>query len=209
MEESLTVLYTGRLHGNLDLLPRLFTFLRNLRAEHAGDGKTLLLDVGESCAREVWHCAVTGGRSTLYALDGMGFHAANGRGVLLPGMREKLNALANIVVLDDDLPVTLVDDVPVTLKVLPTIGYDGIVSVCLTPTTDWQLDGGLLQLRGVEAGQVGVARVMGERLVGAAIYDMPPSTPPDPTIAGIIEFVVSEARYTQKRKGNGATHSEG
>ena len=90
METPLTILYTHDLRGDLDALPRLYSFLRQLKAHYASEevvqvcaldpaqppGRILLLDLGESCAPEVWHCQVSGGRSTLVVLDGMGYDAA-------------------------------------------------------------------------------------------------------------------------------------
>ncbi|MFN8448184.1 MAG: hypothetical protein U0521_06250 [Anaerolineae bacterium] len=89
METPLTILYTHRLRGDLETLPKLYGFLRQLQAHYseapalvcADDpaspvGSVLRLDLGESCDPAVWHCAVSGGRSTLVVLDGMGFDAA-------------------------------------------------------------------------------------------------------------------------------------
>jgi hypothetical protein len=83
---ALTVLYTARLRGEIERLPWLYTFLRDLRARAEG-AAVLLLDLGDSCAPGVWHCEVTGGRSMWVALDGMGYHAANVNEVLTPALR--------------------------------------------------------------------------------------------------------------------------
>jgi hypothetical protein len=32
------------------------------------------------------------------------------------------------------------------------------------------------------------------------IFDLPRQTQPDPTIAGMVDFVISEAKYTQKKQ---------
>ena len=77
---SLTLLYTANIRGDLALLPRLYTFLQQLKGTERRS--TLLLDLGTSCAESVWHCRATGGRSTLIALDGMGYQAANVEGIL-------------------------------------------------------------------------------------------------------------------------------
>ncbi len=91
---NLSILYTANIRGDLALLPRLYTFLKSLQADlrqfapedesevmlcavQPRPVQTLLLDLGDSCAPDVWHCAATGGRSTLIALDAMGYHAAN------------------------------------------------------------------------------------------------------------------------------------
>ena len=89
METPLTILYTHRLRGDLEALPRLYSFLRQLQAHYSEDvprvcaddpappaGSVLRLDLGESCDPQIWHCSASSGRSTLVLLDGMGFDAA-------------------------------------------------------------------------------------------------------------------------------------
>src|SRR4029453_1362356 len=67
--------------------------------------RTLLLDLGDSCAADVWHCAATGGRSTLIALDAMGYHAANVSGLLSPESRAKLaENLMEMALVDTEHP---------------------------------------------------------------------------------------------------------
>jgi hypothetical protein len=101
MEAALTVFYTHRLRGNLALLPRLFTFLRQLRGEHAAGMRALLIDLGESCAPDVFPCDVTGGRSTLIALDAMGYDAANVSKELAEAERVKLaNNFLHMILID-------------------------------------------------------------------------------------------------------------
>lgn len=73
-ESHLTLLYTGHLAGRLDRLPRLFVLIRQARA--AASGPVTLLDLGHSCAPEVWECAATEGRAGLAVLDAMGYAAA-------------------------------------------------------------------------------------------------------------------------------------
>jgi hypothetical protein len=47
-----------------------------------------------------------------------------------------------------------------------------------------------------------VANIAGRpALVAHEIFDLPPNTLPDPTIAATVEFVVGEARYFQKKQG--------
>ena len=117
METPLTVFYTCDLRGDLDALPRMQTFLRQLKALYGEDavrvcaddpappgGRFLLLDIGGSCAPDVWHCDASGGRSMPVALDGMGYHAINVSGFFAPDAREKIGGSIQIALVDDDHP---------------------------------------------------------------------------------------------------------
>ncbi|MDZ4764033.1 MAG: hypothetical protein SGI73_05725 [Chloroflexota bacterium] len=42
------------------------------------------------------------------------------------------------------------------------------------------------------------------QLLSTDVIDLSPSTPPEPTIAGMIDFIISEARYTQKKAARSA-----
>lgn len=97
--DKLTILYTAKIRGDLTLLPRLYTFLQKLKAE--AQHPVLLLDLGESCVDDVWHCAATGGRSTLVVLDGMGYHAANVTGFLEASQRDKLRTSLTTAMVDE------------------------------------------------------------------------------------------------------------
>jgi hypothetical protein len=47
-----------------------------------------------------------------------------------------------------------------------------------------------------------VALMVGKLTLAAhEVFDLPARTPPDPTIAATVEFVVSEARQYEKKKG--------
>lgn len=72
--QRLAVLYTANLAGRLDLLPRLFTVIRQVKA--IAGGPTALIDLGNSCSPEAWECAATEGRAVLSVLDAMGYAAA-------------------------------------------------------------------------------------------------------------------------------------
>src|SRR5688572_29658141 len=111
MTTPLSILYTQDIRGDLDLLPRLYTFLRQIRQQaqrfedeadvmvcqvQPPDRRILLLDVGGSCAADVWHCEATQGRSTLIVLDAMGYNAAGVAGQLDTEGREKLAAAAQL-----------------------------------------------------------------------------------------------------------------
>lgn len=176
----LTVLYTQNLRGDFDLLPRLYTFIRTLRGKQ--DGRTLLVDLGGSCAPEVWHCAVTGGRSTLIALDGMGYDLAH-------------------VALDAPNRARLADQV--TLQLVEDDHYtdsDSGIRIRLESTDETTLADGVLTLQTVAKGQVGQVTLDPPDIISAHIHDLPADTLPDATIAGVIDFITGEARYYQKKQ---------
>jgi hypothetical protein len=219
LSRPLVIFYTANLGGDLDLLPRLYTFIRQLRNQTADvendvmlcmiepvNYRTLLLDLGNSCTPDVWHCDATGGRSTLMVMDAMGYDAANVAGFLTAEGRSKLEANIGVRLVD----VTHSwqdDDVFITNGSRrgepPSDPYS--IHIALTPATTTRLEGSTLQLAMVNAGQVGMAQVasIGGNLTLAAneVFDLPATTPPDPTIAATVEFVVSEARQYERKKG--------
>ena len=79
------------------------------------------------------------------------------------------------------------------------------LQIVLTPDEATHLEGETLLLAGLNGGhQVGVARL--NEIVGRwvlsehEVHELPRRTLPDPTITAAVEFVISEARYAQKRK---------
>ena len=81
----------------------------------------------------------------------------------------------------------------------------GEVQISLAPADATHLDGDRLYLAGLSGSeQVGVAqltRILDRwALVAHEIHDVPRRALPDPTIAASVEFVLSEARYAQKRR---------
>lgn len=198
METSLIVFYTGGLGGDLAVLPRLHTFIRQLRARASAavpGARILLLDQGGACAPDVWHCAVTDGRSALVALDGMGVDAAHNDGYAPPDVQDRLGATVNIAVVTSGHPfirdevVVCVDDAP-----------PAPLTIDLRPAGRSFLADGVLRLERVVRGQVGEVRLEAGRLVEAAVHHLPPGLPPDPTISGIVDFILAEARLAQKRR---------
>ena len=206
MAQSLSLLYTGHIRGDLWLLPRLHTFLRRLMGR-ADD--YLLLDTGGACSEQVWHCRATRGRSCLVALDGLGYHAANVEGALDAHQREKLAAQVSVGLVDaarDWQPPN--GEILVALEPGKTAHR---LQICLRPAERTRLDGKALWLGEVQAGQVGEARLeLGDppRITRAQVHDMPRSTPPNPGIAGLVEFIESEARRVNPdRSGKGSIGS--
>lgn len=197
MAQSLSLLYTGHIRGDLAILPRLHTFLRRLmqRAD-----TWLLLDTGGACSEQVWHCRATGGRSCLVALDGLGYHAANVDGALDAASREKLAGQVTLGLIDAAQDwQTPNGEILVALEPRQTAHR---LQICLRPAERARLDGKALWLGEAQAGQVGEVRLeLGDspRIVVAQVHDMPRSTPPNPGIAGMVEFIESEARFFRHR----------
>ncbi|MDL1900228.1 hypothetical protein FBR02_05610 [Anaerolineae bacterium CFX9] len=196
MEESLTILYTQNLAGDLHLLPRLHTQIARLRG--AARGRSLLLDMGDACAATIWHCAITGGRSMLVALDGMGYDAANVQGYAPADVRDMLGENVRMQTISRDYDGYL-DDVYLTLDTRQAHPHAAL-TIFMETADETTLDSGLLLLKTVERGQIGMATVRGGRLTEATVQPLLPSVYPDPTIAGVVEFVEAEARYAQKRR---------
>jgi hypothetical protein len=196
--QTVTVLYTHHIRGDLDMLPRMFTFIRRLRGELA-EGRVVLVDLGASCVPEVWPCAITQGRSTLLVLDAMGYHAANTEVVLNPISRAKLANQAALALVDAAHPHT---DDGLHFTANPDEAEPDTLTICLTPAGQCQLIDDVLRLATVDSGQVGLARISGSTLVHE-IHPLPAGTPPDPTISGAVDFVRDEARYYEKRQQNG------
>lgn len=214
METPLTILYTHNLRGDLNVLPRLYNFQRQLKALYseavvqvcaddpaAAPGRVLLLDLGESCAPDVWHCGVTGGRSTLVLLDGMGYNAA--RVSDAPFLRAKMGDGVSMALVDEANPHRI-EDVLIAANA-ETNSAPYTLRIVLSPSETTRLDGNTLHLAGLNGSQqVGAARlalIVGRwTLTGHEIHELPKRILPDPTITGSVDFVISEARYAQKRQ---------
>ncbi len=224
---SLSLHYSANLRGDLAMLPQLFTFIQRLKANTAPG--SLLLDLGNACDEAVWHCRQTAGRSMLIALDGMGYHAANVEGALEAQVRKQVEELVSMALVDRDNDwryraagfgessnASNVDndssedsqdsqDIEISLRARPS-AMPVRLQIRLAPAERTRIDGNTLSLQTVRAGQVGAARVAFDelrhapRLIDSAIHNLPPQTPPNPSIAGVIEFVASEARLFHKKQ---------
>ncbi len=204
---SLSLRYSAGIAGDLALLPRLHTFLQRLKAAE-GPG-ALLLDLGGSCADSVWHCRATGGRSALIVLDGMGFHAANVEGALDAVSRARLAQQVTLALVDAGRDWSYhappVYDPGIIVALHPR-ERAARLQIALRPAASTRLDGKILSLAAVKSGQVGEAVVDlrgAPRIVSATVHEMPTDTPPNPSIAGAVEFVEAEARYYQRQQAEG------
>lgn len=211
MSNPIHILYTSNLQGDLEMLPRLQTYIRYLKSLPVDDEdevmicavqpqtpRVFVLDMGHACATDVWHCSATDGRSTLIALDAMGYSAANVTEALTPESRIRLR--------DNLLGMALVDaNSDWTHEDLIFTARRGASSVFppfhinLIPSSVTQIASNTLHLADVRAGQVGTAQVSfltgSPRLIAHAVFDLPSNTAPDPTIAATVDFVHSEARF--------------
>lgn len=239
MSNLLHILYTANLNGDLDLLPRLHTFIRYLKALPVDDEadvmlcavqpqtpRVLLLDLGNACAPDIWHCTATDGRSTLIALDAMGCTAANVAGVLTPESRLRLrDNLLGMALVDeehdfhqDNLLLTVPRAGLYTLPPAVSSVDSGDkqpaaaahsranihLTISLTPAAATHLSDSTLHLADVHAGQIGTAQISfltrAPRLIAHAIFDVPPTTAPDPTLAAAVDFIQKEARFYSRNQ---------
>ncbi len=205
MEEplSLTILYTSNLRGDIALLPRLYTLLARLKASAAGT--TLVFDLGRACDETAWHCRETGGRSMLILLDGMGYHAAHVDGEVDIAERDKLAAQATMTLIDATRAgmFRLPDhDEPLIATAKPD-AQEQRFQIVLAPSERTQMSCNALRLQDICGGQIGAVRVALEaapRITAFDLHDLPSDMPPNPTIAGAVEFVEAEARLFQRKR---------
>ncbi|MDQ7027248.1 MAG: hypothetical protein Q9P44_17010 [Anaerolineae bacterium] len=199
---KLTILYTANLRGDLQVLPRLYTYLQKLKSET--ENPVLLLDLGHSCVADVWHCDVTEGRSTLVVLDGMGYHAANVADFLEASQRDKLRNSMTTGMVDVHhswrYHVPPVRDETIIISAIETPA----LSLCIVaaPATKTQFNSRTLWLQGVDKGQVGFVEinVPALKIYSHAILDIPSGLKVDATIAAAVEFVEEEAQFLRKNQ---------
>lgn len=197
---SLNLLYTYNLQGDLALLPRLYTAMQRIKP----DPRPLIVDLGASCVPDVWPCDVTGGRSTLVILDGMGYHAANVQGLLTADARHQLHGVISTVLVDESqswryhVPPVRDEGILIAVTPVPTLR----LCIVLQPAAQTHIDQNTLYLAAVEKGQIGSVTLdltAAPTITAHTVYDVPPDAKPDPTIAAAVEFVQEEARYFQRR----------
>jgi hypothetical protein len=156
---------------------------------------------------------VSGGRATLVVLDGMGFDAA--RADNAAETRAKMGETVRLALVDNENPYSL-GEVVITAdadngkggcdaKHRETRPYT--LQIMVLPAESTHLDGDRLYLAALQGShQVGVAQltqIIGRwALTTHEVHDLPRRVLPDPTIAASVEFVLSEARYAQKRKSS-------
>ncbi|MFQ3646795.1 MAG: hypothetical protein SNJ80_07680 [Anaerolinea sp.] len=200
---ALTVFYTQDIAGDLSRLPRLYSLIDALQARY---GKALLLDLGGQCAPEVWHCALTEGRSALVALDGMGYHAANVAHTLTESSRQKLLGSVTMGLVDArrawryHVPPVVDEGIVVSLEPAPALR----LNIALTPADDTRLEHGTLRLAAVPAWTVGVVQLdlrAAPTIIYTAQHPLSDAHEPHPTIAAVVELVLEEAQWLRQRGG--------
>ena len=197
---KLTILYTQHIRGDLQLLPRLYTFLQMLKSQ--ADGLTLLLDLGDSCVQDVWHCQVTGGRSTLMVMDSMGYQVANVEGLLNMPQRLKIQDIVAMGLVDRTHHWQY-QQTGIYAVYSPTEEVDTF-QLCLKSADETILIDNQLYFASVESHQVGIVQVALEdttpRILSTEILTIPTDSLPNPTISATVDFVEDEARYYAKNQ---------
>ncbi|MGJ3237342.1 MAG: hypothetical protein ACFE0Q_01420 [Anaerolineae bacterium] len=199
--EHLTLLYTQAIAGNLALLPRLHTYLQQLKREY--DPRALLLDIGGACAADVWHCQATGGQSSVIVLDGMGYHAVNVAEYMSDSRRDSLATRTSLGLVTARhmwryfVPPVRDEDIIVAGQATPALKLCIIAAAHSTNA----LEARTLHLQSVERGQVGMVQLdlSAMQITQQATFPMPRTIRPDATIAAAVELVEDEARQAQGR----------
>jgi hypothetical protein len=198
--EIVSLLFTQNLHGDLRFLPRLSRVLMHLRIE---DRRSYTVDLGNSCAPDVWHCEATDGRSMLIALDGINYSAANAEGLAEQARPQLSRSLVTLKAVSAAHPdwierVALVAAPPDE----PIPGAE--MTLVVKPSLQARVTDTMIEFPAVERYRIGRLRVRIDtipfELVSVEAFDVPPTTPPDPVVSGMIDFIEGEARHYQKRK---------
>lgn len=221
----LRILYTAALHGRLDQLPYLFTLIRQERASAVGP--TVLVDLGRSCAAEAWICAATQGRGMLVAMDAMGYDAFHIGQVdalyAYPALVQQIKqVIATPLAAGPWHATTTRQGVQVcwynAAASMPTAATDLAVGLRLSDAAQLLIEGDgscrrLLLDAGLASESTESAPIIGRidihllpdppyiQLQDHARLTIPTAIWPDPTVAGVIEFVESEARYAARKRG--------
>lgn len=199
--KTLTILYTQNIRGDLQHLPRLYTFLQQLKREH--DPQALLLDTGNACDDDVWHCEVTKGRSTVTVMDAMGYHAVNVADFMGDSERDSLAGNVSTGLVSKRrmwryfVPPVRDEDIVIAGQATPAMR----LCIIAAPAADNLLENRMLHLKTVNKGEVGLLTVDMQNMIiiGEEIFTMPKRLKPDATIAASVELIEEEARFTQKR----------
>jgi len=206
--QSLSILYTHNIGGDLALLPHLYTYIEQLQKEEiARTGqRALLVDIGGSCHSGIWHCEVTGGRSTLVVLDGMGYHAVNIVDILQPSEKHKLKNIITTAMIDERTSwryhVPPHQDDGIVISALPTPALR--LCIVLSPTDETALEHNMLTLQAIDKAEVGrvVVDLETNTLSHHDVLTLPKELPASMTITAAIEFMEDEARYFAKQQNN-------
>lgn len=199
--KTLTILYTQNIRGDLQYLPRLYTFLQKLKREH--DSKALSLDIGNACADDVWHCEVTKGRSTVTVMDAMGYHAVNVADFMGDSERDSLatNVSTGLVTKRHMwryfVPPLRDEDIVIAGQATPAMK----LCIIASPAENNLLENRMLHLRTLDKGEVGLVQVDMQKMTitKEEIFTMPKRLKPNASIAASVDLIEEEARFAQKR----------
>jgi hypothetical protein len=232
-ESRVTLLYTAALGGRLNMLPRLFTRIRQERGENKA---MLLVDLGRSCRMDEWLCRVTDGRGMLVAMDGMGYDAFHiGAFDPLYAQPAVVESLKGVIVTPlaagpwiatarrGDLSFTLANaNNPNAARSVETVNpstqpVDLAIGLRLSAnaflSAEWRGSGRYVLLDGgwdstdPLFGRIELTLLPEDPYIvieshrREALSDELANVPPDPTIMGVVEFVQSEARYAESKRG--------
>lgn len=206
MAESLTVFYTQNLRGNFNLAAHLGRWLRDLRSQYAAGMRTLLLDLGAASDPKSWHHQFTAGRSTLFVLDALGYHAINASGTLTGTLSPAIRAAYRLAILSPDCDwwdERGESKVHCTVSELPHQSETTALEISLTPAAETQLASGFLRLSHLPAGCVGRVQLRLQEnhaeMVEQEAHPLPDDILPEPSISATIDFVLSEAHQLANR----------
>lgn len=188
---SLTLLVTANHQGDLDYLPRLYTRLLKLRSDL--EGEVFLIDAGHAWSENSGICNATENRAPYIVLDAMGYHFA-----FADGLSEERR-----VKLSDTVQVELVPDQSEALLNL----HDHSLKILADQTlTEPEIRDTILRLDLPSYGMIRLVELAieqeGTDLLQSDLVPVSGRILPDPTITATVEFVESEARYYQKKKGD-------
>jgi hypothetical protein len=184
---QIDVLVTANIQGNLDSLPRLYTALR--RIKDSAPGTVLLMDVGRAWSANSWICQMTENRAPYIALDAMGYDAAFVDG-LSPTEFDKVNAQVQTQLVVSGVQFNFVLDA-VGLSFVPDESASEATMQSARVRLPMPSQGTIHHLR---------LDVIGQTIAQQHTIPIDATILPDPTIAGAVDFIVSEARYYQKKR---------
>lgn len=228
---EVSLIYTAALDGQIALLPRLSTRIKQERQR----GPLLLADLGRSCAPGVWICESTGGRGMLVAMDGIGYDAFH-IGALdmlyhYPALVDQIRhivgtpfaagpwscsvrrgALSVVFANGQNLEAVAAQqpaevDLVIGLRLGETSLVEGlqIERAQGKPISCLRVDGGIAPgQRGPVLVRIHMALWPEAPYLGIldqASLDLPDDLPPDPTLSGVIDFVQDEARQAERKRG--------
>jgi hypothetical protein len=199
--DTLSILYTHNLRGDLHLLPRLYSFIQQVKREH--DAQALLLDLGNACSDDVWHCEVTKGRSTVTVMDAMGYHAVNVSDFMGDSERDSLANSVSVGLVTKRhmwryyVPPIRDEDIVIAGQATPAMK----LCIIAAPAANHLLENRMLHLKSIDKGEVGLVKVdlRAMSITAENRFAMPEGIKPDATIAASVELIEEEARFAQKR----------